>query len=116
MAPSLSLAHTPANARSPARPSKGIPPHSRHSSVYIVTESKMADTSNPNAQNLGFTEKLKTWLSWSWTYIWALWFAMVLVLLYVLRSPLKLQETLSTGNRVGGTTEPTGIGDGALGS
>uniref|UniRef100_A0A3B3Q998 Suppression of tumorigenicity 7 like n=1 Tax=Paramormyrops kingsleyae TaxID=1676925 RepID=A0A3B3Q998_9TELE len=58
----------------------------------------MADTSNPSGQNLGFTEKLKTWLSWSWTYIWALWFAMVLVLIYVLRSPLKLQETLSTAS------------------
>ncbi|XP_048873896.1 suppressor of tumorigenicity 7 protein-like [Brienomyrus brachyistius] len=89
---------TGAHPRRTARQSKEIPPHSRDSSVYIVTEAKMADTSNPNGQNLGFTEKLKTWLSWSWTYIWALWFAMVLVLIYVLRSPLKLQETLSTAS------------------
>uniref|UniRef100_A0A8C2ETQ4 Suppressor of tumorigenicity 7 protein-like n=1 Tax=Cyprinus carpio TaxID=7962 RepID=A0A8C2ETQ4_CYPCA len=38
--------------------------------------------------------KLKSWLCWSWTYICALWFAMVLTMVYVLRSPLKLQETI----------------------
>ncbi|XP_061113193.1 suppressor of tumorigenicity 7 protein-like [Conger conger] len=58
----------------------------------------MADTSNSTAQSPGFTDKLKSWLSWSWTYIWAIWFAMVLVLIYVLRSPLKLQETLATAS------------------
>ncbi|KAG9330519.1 hypothetical protein JZ751_024079 [Albula glossodonta] len=58
----------------------------------------MADTSNSSSQSTGFTDKLKSWLSWSWTYIWAIWFAMVLVLIYVLRSPLKLQETLATAS------------------
>uniref|UniRef100_A0A671S5Q0 Suppressor of tumorigenicity 7 protein-like n=1 Tax=Sinocyclocheilus anshuiensis TaxID=1608454 RepID=A0A671S5Q0_9TELE len=38
--------------------------------------------------------KLKSWLCWSWTYICTLWFAMVLTMVYVLRSPLKLQETI----------------------
>ena len=65
----------------------------------------MADTSNSTAQSPGFTDKLKSWLSWSWTYIWAIWFAMVLVLIYVLRSPLKLQETLATGKSVSGAAE-----------
>uniref|UniRef100_A0A8C2BB19 Suppressor of tumorigenicity 7 protein-like n=1 Tax=Cyprinus carpio TaxID=7962 RepID=A0A8C2BB19_CYPCA len=41
--------------------------------------------------------KLKSWLCWSWTYICALWFAMVLTMVYVLRSPLKLQETVNAG-------------------
>uniref|UniRef100_A0A669DUV9 Suppression of tumorigenicity 7 like n=1 Tax=Oreochromis niloticus TaxID=8128 RepID=A0A669DUV9_ORENI len=44
----------------------------------------------------GFTEKLKSWLSWSWTYVCFLWFGMVLIMLYVLWSPLKLQETLTS--------------------
>uniref|UniRef100_A0A8C7F8V4 Suppression of tumorigenicity 7 like n=1 Tax=Oncorhynchus kisutch TaxID=8019 RepID=A0A8C7F8V4_ONCKI len=42
--------------------------------------------------------KLKSWLSWSWTYICAVWFAMVLTMIYVLRSPLKLQDTLTSAS------------------
>uniref|UniRef100_A0A8C1QEG8 Suppressor of tumorigenicity 7 protein-like n=1 Tax=Cyprinus carpio TaxID=7962 RepID=A0A8C1QEG8_CYPCA len=42
--------------------------------------------------------KLKSWLCWSWTYICALWFAMVLTMVYVLRSPLKLQETVNAAS------------------
>jgi len=57
----------------------------------------MADSSGSNPQSPGFTEKLKSWLCWSWTYICALWFAMVLTMVYVLRSPLKLQETVNAG-------------------
>uniref|UniRef100_A0A674NS66 Suppression of tumorigenicity 7 like n=1 Tax=Takifugu rubripes TaxID=31033 RepID=A0A674NS66_TAKRU len=38
--------------------------------------------------------KLKSWLSWSWTYVCFIWFGMVLIMIYVLWSPLKLQETL----------------------
>uniref|UniRef100_A0A8C8J6R3 Suppression of tumorigenicity 7 like n=1 Tax=Oncorhynchus tshawytscha TaxID=74940 RepID=A0A8C8J6R3_ONCTS len=43
-------------------------------------------------------KKLKSWLSWSWTYICAVWFAMVLTMIYVLRSPLKLQDTLTSAS------------------
>uniref|UniRef100_A0A8C7NJ24 Suppression of tumorigenicity 7 like n=1 Tax=Oncorhynchus mykiss TaxID=8022 RepID=A0A8C7NJ24_ONCMY len=50
----------------------------------------MEDATSSNPQSIGFTEKLKSWLSWSWTYICAVWFAMVLTMIYVLRSPLKL--------------------------
>uniref|UniRef100_A0A9J7Y9G9 Suppression of tumorigenicity 7 like n=2 Tax=Cyprinus carpio TaxID=7962 RepID=A0A9J7Y9G9_CYPCA len=58
----------------------------------------MADSSGRNPQSPGFTEKLKSWLCWSWTYICALWFAMVLTMVYVLRSPLKLQETVNAAS------------------
>ncbi|XP_051986205.1 suppressor of tumorigenicity 7 protein-like isoform X1 [Xyrauchen texanus] len=58
----------------------------------------MADRSGSNPQSPGFTEKLKSWLCWSWTYICALWFAMVLTMIYVLRSPLKLQETVNSAS------------------
>uniref|UniRef100_A0A4W6EC10 Suppression of tumorigenicity 7 like n=1 Tax=Lates calcarifer TaxID=8187 RepID=A0A4W6EC10_LATCA len=47
-------------------------------------------------ESLGFTEKLKSWLSWSWTYVCFIWFGMVLIMIYVLWSPLKLQETLTS--------------------
>ncbi|XP_016312746.1 suppressor of tumorigenicity 7 protein-like isoform X1 [Sinocyclocheilus anshuiensis] len=58
----------------------------------------MADSSGRNPQSHCFTEKLKSWLCWSWTYICALWFAMVLTMVYVLRSPLKLQETVNAAS------------------
>ncbi|XP_031423558.1 suppressor of tumorigenicity 7 protein-like isoform X1 [Clupea harengus] len=73
------------------------PPVSQHSCVYNQRV-KMADTSSSNPQSLGFTEKLKSWLSWSWTYVCAVWFAMVLTMIYVLRSPLKLQETVTAAS------------------
>uniref|UniRef100_A0A7N8WTH6 Suppression of tumorigenicity 7 like n=1 Tax=Mastacembelus armatus TaxID=205130 RepID=A0A7N8WTH6_9TELE len=50
----------------------------------------MEDTTGSNPQSLGFTEKLKSWLSWSWTYVCFVWFGMVLIMVYVLWSPLKL--------------------------
>ncbi|GCB84731.1 hypothetical protein scyTo_0025420, partial [Scyliorhinus torazame] len=43
----------------------------------------------------GFVERLKRCVSWSWTYLWALWFVLVLGLLYILRAPLKLHQNLS---------------------
>ncbi|MBN3306994.1 suppressor of tumorigenicity 7 protein-like [Amia ocellicauda] len=58
----------------------------------------MADASTSNSPSPGFTEKLKSWLSWSWTYLWVLWFVMLLFLVYVLRSPLKVQENLATAS------------------
>uniref|UniRef100_A0A4W4HTM9 Suppression of tumorigenicity 7 like n=1 Tax=Electrophorus electricus TaxID=8005 RepID=A0A4W4HTM9_ELEEL len=45
-----------------------------------------------------FKNRLKSWLSWSWTYVCAVWFAMVLTMIYVLRSPLKLQESVTAAS------------------
>eukprot|EP00064_Thunnus_orientalis_P002412 superscaffoldBa00000174_g2419 len=58
----------------------------------------MEDTTGSNPQSLGFTEKLKSWLSWSWTYVCLIWLGMVLIMIYVLWSPLKLQETLTSAS------------------
>ncbi|XP_039605435.1 suppressor of tumorigenicity 7 protein homolog [Polypterus senegalus] len=40
-------------------------------------------------------QKVKFWLAWSWTYLWLVWFIMLLCVLYVLRTPLKIQENLT---------------------
>uniref|UniRef100_A0A4W4HRQ3 Suppressor of tumorigenicity 7 protein-like n=1 Tax=Electrophorus electricus TaxID=8005 RepID=A0A4W4HRQ3_ELEEL len=58
----------------------------------------MADDNSSNSQSHGFAERLKSWLSWSWTYVCAVWFAMVLTMIYVLRSPLKLQESVTAAS------------------
>lgn len=45
----------------------------------------------------GFLEQLKSYIVWSWTYLWTLWFFIVLFLFYILRVPLKINDNWSTG-------------------
>ncbi|EYB84182.1 hypothetical protein Y032_0322g2458 [Ancylostoma ceylanicum] len=42
--------------------------------------------------------KVKSWLTWSWTYLWALWFLLVVVLVYILRGPLKITESIENAS------------------
>uniref|UniRef100_A0A2I3GF39 Suppression of tumorigenicity 7 n=1 Tax=Nomascus leucogenys TaxID=61853 RepID=A0A2I3GF39_NOMLE len=55
------------------------------------------------AENLvaatGFLEQLKSCIVWSWTYLWTVWFFIVLFLVYILRVPLKINDNLSTDIR-----------------
>uniref|UniRef100_A0A8C0ZLH1 Suppressor of tumorigenicity 7 protein n=1 Tax=Castor canadensis TaxID=51338 RepID=A0A8C0ZLH1_CASCN len=44
----------------------------------------------------GFLELLKSCIVWSWTYLWTVWFFIVLFLVYILRVPLKINDNLST--------------------
>ena len=41
--------------------------------------------------------KLKIWIAWLWTYLWALWFLLVVFVVYVLRGPLRIGENLTSG-------------------
>lgn len=45
----------------------------------------------------GFLEQLKSCIVWSWTYLWTVWFFVVLFLVYILRVPLKINDNLSAG-------------------
>ncbi|KAK3103171.1 hypothetical protein FSP39_016989 [Pinctada imbricata] len=40
-------------------------------------------------------EKVKSWISWSWTYLLAVWFILVVFVVYILRGPLKITENFS---------------------
>uniref|UniRef100_A0A8B9BMT0 Suppression of tumorigenicity 7 n=1 Tax=Anser brachyrhynchus TaxID=132585 RepID=A0A8B9BMT0_9AVES len=51
----------------------------------------------------GFLEQLKSCIVWSWTYLWTLWFFVMLFLVYILRVPLKINDNLTTERR---TREP----------
>ncbi|XP_051885879.1 suppressor of tumorigenicity 7 protein homolog isoform X4 [Pristis pectinata] len=42
-------------------------------------------------------EQLKSCIVWSWTYLWTLWFFLMLFLVYILRVPLKINDNMSTG-------------------
>ncbi|CAO2602742.1 Suppressor of tumorigenicity 7 protein-like [Lemmus lemmus] len=44
----------------------------------------------------GFLEQLKSCIVWSWTYLWTVWFFIVLFLVYILRVPLRINDNLST--------------------
>jgi len=39
----------------------------------------------------------KNWIVWSWTYLWAFWFLLVVFVLYYLRGPLKISENIGMG-------------------
>ena len=41
--------------------------------------------------------KLKIWIAWLWTYLWALWFLLVVFVVYILRGPLRIGENLTSG-------------------
>uniref|UniRef100_A0A1I7XF71 Protein ST7 homolog n=1 Tax=Heterorhabditis bacteriophora TaxID=37862 RepID=A0A1I7XF71_HETBA len=41
--------------------------------------------------------RIKGWVTWSWTYLWALWFLLVIILVYILRGPLKITESFENG-------------------
>ncbi|XP_072407602.1 suppressor of tumorigenicity 7 protein homolog isoform X2 [Chiloscyllium punctatum] len=41
-------------------------------------------------------EQFKSCVAWSWTYLWTLWFFLMLFLVYILRVPLKINDNLST--------------------
>lgn len=45
----------------------------------------------------GFLEQLKSCIVWSWTYLWTVWFFIMLFLVYILRVPLKINDNLTTG-------------------
>ena len=44
-----------------------------------------------------FFDRIKGWIAWSWTYLWAVWFGLVLFVVYILRGPLKLGENITYG-------------------
>jgi len=50
-------------------------------------------------------ERLKGWITWTWTYLWLLWFILVVFLFYILKGPLKLTENVSTGNKCNSITQ-----------
>jgi len=51
-------------------------------------------------------DRLKSWFTWTWTYLWLLWFILVVFLFYVLKGPLKLTENVSTATVFFNTLTP----------
>ena len=45
----------------------------------------------------GVGSKIKQWISWSWKYLWGIWFLMIVGLLWTFRGPLRLRENINFG-------------------
>ncbi|OXA45816.1 Suppressor of tumorigenicity 7 protein [Folsomia candida] len=50
--------------------------------------------------------KFKNWVVWSWTYLWAFWFLLVVFVLYYLRGPLKISENIGMATMFLSTLTP----------
>lgn len=46
---------------------------------------------------LEFVKGLKLWIVWSWSYLWAFWFILVVFIIYYLRGPLRLKQNITMG-------------------
>ncbi|KAG0714844.1 Chromatin assembly factor 1 subunit B [Chionoecetes opilio] len=44
-----------------------------------------------------FFTQIKELIIWSWSYLWALWFLLVLAVVYYLRGPLKITDNIAMG-------------------
>ena len=51
-------------------------------------------------------EGIKSWITWSWTYLWAFWFILVLFVIYMLRGPLKIGENATYATMFFNTLTP----------
>lgn len=53
-----------------------------------------------------FKSLVKRWLTWSWKYLWLLWFILVVFLIYLLRGPLKINENITMASMFLNTLTP----------
>ncbi|KAF7246546.1 hypothetical protein EYD10_07292 [Varanus komodoensis] len=72
--------------------------------VWLCSSSSPSLARSPFLQKMaeagaGFLEQLKSCIVWSWTYLWTLWFFIMLFLVYILRVPLKISDNLTTGKQ-----------------
>lgn len=69
----------------------------QHSTTVVNSPQQMA------GNVCRFLAKVKELIIWSWSYLWALWFLLVISVVYYLRGPLKITDNIGMGewDRVG---------------
>ena len=70
-----------------------------HSIEGIFSATPMTTSNMAGVISRAF-DKIKSWIGWLWTYLWLLWFMLVVFVVYILRGPLKLGENLTYGKIV----------------
>merc|ERR1712159_90731 len=53
-----------------------------------------------------FFSKVQSWISWSWRYLCGIWFLLIMLLVWVLRGPLKLKDNLNLASATMATLTP----------
>ncbi|CAF0846667.1 unnamed protein product [Didymodactylos carnosus] len=53
-----------------------------------------------------FIEKLKSFIQWFYTYVWAIYFLLVVILVYLMRGPLKITQSFTTATMFFNTLTP----------
>lgn len=75
---------------------------SRHSKQLQPPQERQHNTTVSSPQQMAgnvcrFFSKVKELIIWSWSYLWALWFLLVLSVVYYLRGPLKITDNIGMG-------------------
>lgn len=75
---------------------------SRHSKQLLHPEKRQHKTTVDSPQQMAgnvcrFFTKIKELIIWSWSYLWALWFLLVISVVYYLRGPLKITDNIGMG-------------------
>ena len=75
---------------------------SRHSKQLLHPEKRQHKTIVDSPQQMAgnvcrFFTKIKELIIWSWSYLWALWFLLVISVVYYLRGPLKITDNIGMG-------------------
>ncbi len=66
-------------------------------SVELILKMLSGDE-EPAPSTEAVASKVKQWLSWSWKYLWGIWFLMIVALIWTFRGPLRVRENISFGN------------------
>lgn len=75
---------------------------SRHSKQLQPPLERQHNTAVNSPQQMAgnvcrFFTKVKELIIWSWSYLWALWFLLVISVVYYLRGPLKITDNIGMG-------------------
>lgn len=86
----------------PSPPPPGPPPTAPAATTTTTTAAAAVEGDGPTPQQMAgnicrFFSKIKELIIWSWSYLWALWFLLVISVVYYLRGPLKITHNIGMG-------------------
>lgn len=89
-------------SRSPIQPPPPGPPPPAPAPATTTTAAAAVEGDGPTPQQMAgnicrFFSKIKELIIWSWSYLWALWFLLVISVVYYLRGPLKITHNIGMG-------------------
>lgn len=87
---------------------------SRHSKQLQPPPERQHNTTVNSPQQMAgnvcrFFTKVKELIIWSWSYLWALWFLLVISVVYYLRGPLKITDNIGMGECRGAGLEDANL-------